>query len=79
MHRSVLLAVARHPSLWGTALAFLWESGCKEWWKRLLCVLGPQRTYLRWRIATAYGDPDADLDPNDVVAFLRWRRRQRER
>ncbi|HSG78850.1 MAG TPA: hypothetical protein VLD62_04650 [Acidimicrobiia bacterium] len=79
MHRSVLLAVARHPSLWGTALGFLREIGCKEWRKWLLCVLRPRRTYLRWRIATAYGDPDADLDPADVVAFLQWRRRQRER
>jgi hypothetical protein len=52
------------------------EIRCKEWWKRLLLV--PESEYLRWRKATAYGDPGARIDPADLVRYLGWRRRQRE-
>jgi hypothetical protein len=69
------LAVARHPSLWGEAWRFTRETRCKEWWKRLLFV--PELEYLRWRVATAYGDPEAVVEPADAVRYLRWRRRQR--
>ncbi len=37
----------------------------------------PESEYLRWRKTTAYGDPGASLTPDDVVRYLRWRRRQR--
>jgi hypothetical protein len=33
--------------------------------------------YLKWRIATAYGSPDSVLEPDDVIAYLRWRQRHR--
>ena len=34
----------------------------------------PDRTYLRWRMLTAYGDPDAVPPIEDVIRFARWRR-----
>ncbi|MCU0281001.1 MAG: hypothetical protein MUE66_04065 [Acidimicrobiia bacterium] len=75
MRIDVLLAVLARPRLWPEA----WRTGrdfrCTEWWKRLLLV--PESEYLRWRKVTAYGDPEARLTPEDVVRYLRWRRRQR--
>ena len=35
----------------------------------------PDRTYLRWRMYTAYADEDAVPPLEDVVRFARWRRR----
>lgn len=70
-------AIVRHPALWLEALRAAWGIRCKEWRIPLLCVLIPETEYLRWRIGTAYGDPDAEVDPADVIAYLRWRRRQR--
>jgi hypothetical protein len=32
----------------------------------------PDPAYLRFRMQTAYGDPNRDPDPDDVVTYLRW-------
>lgn len=48
-----------------------------RWWRRPPFVPRPDRAYLAWRTATAYGRADAPLDVDDVVAFLEWRKRQR--
>jgi hypothetical protein len=74
----VFLAVLRHPTLWGEAVRAARALGCKEWQFRLLLVPPPERVYLKWRIATAYGSPDAVLEPDDVIAYLRWRQRHRQ-
>jgi hypothetical protein len=34
----------------------------------------PDRTYLRWRMYTAYADENAVPPADDVVRFARWRR-----
>lgn len=34
----------------------------------------PSREYLRFRMLTAYGDPGAAPDGDDVVAYLEWLR-----
>ena len=34
----------------------------------------PDRTYLRWRMYTAYADEDAVPPVEDVIGFARWRR-----
>lgn len=47
------------------------------WASRRRGSILPSRTYVRWRIATAYGDPDRRPASDDVAAFLGWRRRQR--
>jgi hypothetical protein len=73
----LVLAVLRRPSLWIEGVRAAFGVRCREWRRPLLFVPTPDREYLRWRIGTAYGDPDAEVDPDDVVAFLRWRRRQR--
>ncbi|MDH3192784.1 MAG: hypothetical protein OEM40_00555, partial [Acidimicrobiia bacterium] len=62
-------AVLRHPTVW-------WE-GFRAMLSMRARGGGVSPEYLRWRTATAYGDPAAEADAADVVAFLRWRRRQR--
>jgi hypothetical protein len=75
MHLDVVLAVAVRPVLWVEALRAARDFRCTAWWQRLLLV--PESEYLRWRTITAYGDPEARITPEDVVRYLRWRRRQR--
>lgn len=38
----------------------------------------PDRSYLRWRMYTAYGHEDAVPPVEDVVRFARWRRETME-
>ena len=73
----LVLTLLRHPSVWWEGLRTAREIRCKEWLSSLLFV--PEQEYLQWRVMTAYGQPDADPDPDDVLRYLRWRRRQRVR
>ncbi len=42
------------------------------WWHQWPPVPVMPEPYLQFRLVTAYGDPGADLDPYDVVTYLRW-------
>jgi hypothetical protein len=37
----------------------------------------PSRDYLAWRLHTAYGDHGTEARPEDLAAYLSWRRRMR--
>lgn len=49
----------------------------RGWWRRPPFLPLPDGDYLRWRVATAYGDEAGPVDADDVVAFLAWSRQQR--
>jgi hypothetical protein len=49
----------------------------RAWWRTGNRLPGPSTPHLRWRLETAYGDPDAAADRTDMVDFIEWRRRQR--
>jgi hypothetical protein len=77
MTRRAAAAVLRRPSLWIEAVRTLAAVSRDRWWRRPPFLPVPNRAYSRWRVSTAYGRSDAAVDPEDVVAYLRWRRRQR--
>jgi hypothetical protein len=66
-------AVARHPSLWTTAVrqaAVLAEPG---WWRRRPFLPLPAPDYLRFRLQAAYGGAgDREPLPEDLVTYLWW-------
>jgi len=51
-----------------------WAFRRRRWWARAPFLPLPDRTYVRWRMYTAYGDEDAVPPLEDVVRFARWRR-----
>ena len=65
-------AVAARPSLWGTALVQVRRLARRHWWRRPPFLPLPDRDYLRFRLETQYGDPDHRIEPEDVLAYLRW-------
>jgi len=73
----MLAVVARRPGLWVEALRAAPHLARRGWWRRPPFLPLPDGEYLRWRAATAYGAPDAPVRPEDLVGYLRWRRRQR--
>jgi len=75
--RAAAAAIARHPRLWPTALVQLFVLARPGWWRRWPLLPEPDPDYLRFRLVTAYGDPDRDPEPQDVVAYLKWCRRMR--
>lgn len=51
-----------------------WAFRRRHWWSQSPFLPLPDRTYLRWRMYTAYGDESAVPPVEDVVRFARWRR-----
>ncbi|MFQ5554881.1 MAG: hypothetical protein ACE5GC_05870 [Acidimicrobiia bacterium] len=73
--RRAIVAIAVRPKLWPEALRALVALSRDGWWRRGLPR--PEPTYAAWRVMTAYGTAEAHVAPEDAVAYLRWRRRQR--
>jgi hypothetical protein len=65
-------AVLVRPSLWATALHQVRILAVPGWWRRSPHLPLPDPSYLRFRLQTAYGDPDRDPTPSDVVTYLHW-------
>jgi hypothetical protein len=61
------------PYLLGAAWAFR----DRRWYRRAPFLPLPPRDYLRWRMETAYGDPDALPSDEELERFLRWGSRMR--
>lgn len=63
-----------NPRLAVDLLRTAWAFRRREWWRKPPFLPAPDRTYLRWRMYTAYGSEDAVPPARDVIAFARWRR-----
>jgi hypothetical protein len=67
------------PLLAGSAWAFR----ARHWYRTAPFLPLPPRSYLRWRMDTAYGDPDFVPSTDEFLRYLRWaaemRRRARRR
>jgi hypothetical protein len=74
---SLIVAVARRPSLWATGLRQARTLVPTGWWKRRPFLPLPTRDYLALRAITQYGDPNHAPDADDVVAYLQWLRQWR--
>lgn len=66
------VAVARHPSLWGTALVMFRRMLPDGWWRRRPFLPAPDPALLAFRATTQYGDADHPPEPEDVLTWLRW-------
>ena len=65
-------AVLPHPSLWVVGVVQVFRLARPGWWHRWPLLPLPDPDYLRFRLVTAYGDPDRDPEPRDVVTYLPW-------
>ncbi len=60
------------PSLGIDLLRVAWRFRARGWYTRFPFVPIPDRTYVRWRMYTAYGDYDAVPAAQDVERYARW-------
>ena len=68
------LRAAVRPRLALDLLRTAWAFRRRGWWRHPPYLPLPDRTYLRWRMYTAYADESAVPPAADVVRFARWRR-----
>ena len=69
---TLALRSLRNPAT-GTALLRVgWRFRRRGWWRRAPFLPLPDRTYLRWRMHTAYGEHDVVPPADDVIRYARW-------
>lgn len=66
------LAALRHPSLAADLLRVAWRFRARGWYARFPFLPLPSRPYVRWRMHTAYGDPDTVPPAGDIIRYARW-------
>lgn len=77
LHRAMIWTVLRRPSLLPALLGLAWATRARGWYSRPPFLPLPPRSYLRWRMDTAYGDPEAEPTTEELARFLRWAGRMR--
>jgi hypothetical protein len=63
------------PSLAADLLRVAWRFRARNWYRRAPFLPLPDRTYVAWRMHTAYGDHHAVPPIDDVIRYARWARR----
>ena len=61
-----------HPSLGLDLLRVAWRFRSRGWYMRFPFLPIPDRTYVKWRMYTAYGDYEAIPPAEDVERYARW-------
>jgi len=65
-------ALAARPRLWPAAVRQGRALVPDRWWRRRPFLPVPDRQWLRFRMTTAYGDPGAPVDVDDLLTWLAW-------
>lgn len=70
------LRALRHPSLAADLIRVSWHFRNRHWYLRPPFLPIPDRSYVRWRMDTAYGSPDAVPPVSDAERYVRWAARK---
>ena len=66
-----------NPRTAAALIGVAWRFRRRGWMTRFPFLPLPDRTYVRWRMLTAYGDEDAVPPVADVIRYARWAVRDR--
>ncbi|MGD8288951.1 MAG: hypothetical protein PVI31_10040 [Gemmatimonadota bacterium] len=67
----------RRPRVIPHLLGAAWAFRARDWYARPPFLPLPPRSYLRWRMETAYGSPDAMPSLSEMERYLVWTTRMR--
>ncbi len=62
----------RHPSLAVDLARVSWRFRNRRWYARVPFLPLPDRDYVRWRMDTAYGSPEAVPSVREAERYVRW-------
>jgi hypothetical protein len=66
----------RRPSLAIDLVRVSWRFRNRRWYLRPPFLPVPDRDYVRWRMDTAYGSPDATPSAGEAERYVRWATRK---
>lgn len=61
-----------HPTLALDLVRVAWRFRARDWYRRWPFLPVPDRTYMDWRMHTAFGDHHAIPSADDVARYARW-------
>ncbi len=67
----------RRPRIIPYLLRAAWAFRARGWYRRPPFLPLPPRSYMRWRMETAYGDPAAMPTLDEMERYLVWAARMR--
>ena len=67
----------RHPALLLHVVRAAWAFRARNWYRRVPFLPIPPRSYVRWRLETAYGDPEARPPLDQLARYVVWGTRMR--
>lgn len=79
MYRPFLLLALRRPRLWPALLSAAWAFRSRDWYRKAPFLPLPSKAYMRWRLETAYGEPDAVPPADEIARFVTWSADMRRR
>lgn len=62
----------RRPRALPDLLRAAWAFRALHWYRRPPFLPLPPMSYMRWRLDTAYGDPDAQPTAAEIERYLAW-------
>ena len=69
---AVVAAVAPRPRLWLTAIRVAGRTARTGWWRKPPFLPLPGADYVRFRMLTNSGDPEAVPTADEIVHYLMW-------
>jgi len=78
MYRRMMGLAVRRPGIIPALLGLAWASRRIGWYRRFPFLPIPPRSYLEWRLDTAYGEAEADPPERETLRYLNWTRRMRK-
>lgn len=60
------------PSLARALVIVAWRFRDRAWYRRPPFLPVPSRAYTRWRMHTAYGDPETVPTVEEAIRYVRW-------
>lgn len=62
----------RRPRMIPYLLRAAWAFRARDWYRRFPFVPMPPRSYMQWRLDTAFGSPDAEPTIDEMERYLEW-------
>ena len=69
---TLLLRSILDPALGIGLLRVAWRFRSRNWFLRFPFLPLPDRTYVKWRMYTAYGDYDAVPSADEIERYAKW-------
>ena len=72
MLRPFVGLAVRRPGLIPALVGMAWSFRGRDWMRKPPFLPLPPKDYMRWRMETAYGDPEAVPPADELERFVRW-------